>query len=61
VKAPLTDDEIKASIDNDVFAALLVLTLADSGGWNLFDRPALDSMYKETREVFAKLPRSFTR
>jgi hypothetical protein len=61
VKAPLTGDEIKASIDKDVFAALLVLTLADSGGWNLFDRSALDSMYKETREVFGKLPRSFTR
>ena len=61
VKAPLTGDEIKASIDKDVFAALLVLTLADSGGWNLFDRSTLDSMYKETREVFSKLPRSFTR
>jgi hypothetical protein len=61
VKAPLTGDEIKASIDKDVFAALLVLTLADSGGWNLFDRSTLDSMYKETREVFGKLPRSFTR
>jgi len=61
VKAPLTGDEIKTSIDKDVFPALLVLTLADSGGWNLFDRSTLESIYKETREVFGNLPRSFTK
>ncbi len=61
VRAPLTDDEIKASIDKDVLPVLLVLTLADSAGWNLFDRSTLESMYKETREVFGKLSRSFTK
>ena len=58
VKAPLTDDEAKVSIDKGVLPALLALTLADSGGWNLFDRSTLASMYKETREVFANLARS---
>ncbi len=61
VKAPLTDGEIKASIDKDVLPVLLVLTLADSAGWNLFDRSTLESMYKETRDVFGKLSRSFTK
>lgn len=61
VQAPLTDDEIKASIDKDVLPVLLVLTLADSAGWNLFDRSTLESMYQETREVFGKLSRSFTK
>jgi hypothetical protein len=58
VKAPLTDDQVMAYVDKDIFPALLVLTLADSGGWNLFDPPTLDSMYKETRAVFRDLPRS---
>lgn len=58
VQAPLTDDQIKAYVDNDLLPALLVLTLADSGGWNLFDPPTLASMYTETRAVFRALPRS---
>jgi hypothetical protein len=58
VQAPLTDDQIKAYVDNDLLPALLVLTLADSGGWNLFDPPTLASMYTETRAVFRDLPRS---
>ena len=58
VKAPLTDDQVMAYVDKDIFPALLVLTLADSGGWNLFDPPTLESMYKETRAVFRDLPRS---
>jgi hypothetical protein len=57
VKAPLTDDQVMAYVDNDIMRALLVLMLADSGGWNLFDPPTLDSMYKETRAVFRDLPR----
>jgi hypothetical protein len=42
----------------NIFPALLALTLADSGGWNLFDPPTLEAMYKETRAVFRDLPRS---
>ena len=57
VKAPLSDDQVAAYVDKDILPALLVLMLADSGGWNLFDRPTLDSMYKETRTVFRDLPR----
>src|SRR5258707_15423957 len=33
-------------------AALAGNDFADSGGWNLFDPPTLESMYKETRAVF---------
>ena len=58
VQAPLTDDQVMAYVDKDIFTALLALTLADSGGWNLFDLPTLESMYKETRAVFRDLPRS---
>ena len=58
VQAPLTDDQVMAYVDKDIFTALLPLTLADSGGWNLFDLPTLESMYKETRAVFRDLPRS---
>lgn len=58
VKAPLTDDQVMAYVDKDIFTALLALTLADSGGWNLFDPPTLEAMYKETRAVFHDLPRS---
>jgi len=58
VKAPLTDDQVMAYVDEDIFTALLAMMLADSGGWNLFDPPTLESMYKETRAVFRNLPRS---
>ena len=47
-----------AYVDKDIFPTLLALTLGDSGGWNLFDPPTLESMYKETRAVFRDLPRS---
>jgi hypothetical protein len=61
VKAPLTADEVTAYVDKDNFTPLLVMMLADSGGWNLFDPPTLESMYKETRAVFRQLPRSFSK
>ena len=35
---------------------LAALTLADSGGWNLFDPRTLEAMYEETRAVFRELP-----
>ena len=55
VKAPLTDDEVVAYVDRDVIPVLAALTLADSGGWNLFDPPTLEAMYEETRAVFRDL------
>ena len=58
VPAPLTDAQVAAYVDKDNFTPLLTLTLADSAGWNLFDPPTLESMYKETRAVFRNLPRS---
>ena len=60
VQAPLTGDQVRAYVDAALVAPLLTLTLADTGGWNLFDPPALASMYKETRAVFRVLraPRS---
>jgi hypothetical protein len=58
VKAPLTNDQVLAYVDEDLFPVLLALTLADSGGWNLFDSPTLQSMYKETRAAFRDLPRA---
>jgi hypothetical protein len=61
VKAPLTSDQVVAYVDQDVFPVLLALTLADTGGWNLFDSPTLQSMYKETRAVFRDLPRAHSR
>jgi hypothetical protein len=61
VKAPLTADEVTAYVDKDNFMPLLVMMLADSGGWNLFDPPTLESMYKETRSVFRLLPRSLSK
>jgi hypothetical protein len=57
VKAPLTGDQVMAYVDKDILPALLILMLADSGGWTLFDAPTLDSMYQETRAVFRELPR----
>jgi hypothetical protein len=61
VKAPLTADLVIAYVDKDIFTPLLAMILADSGGWNLFDSPTLESMYKETRAVFRYLPRSFSK
>jgi hypothetical protein len=58
VQAPLTDDQVTAYVDAALVGPLLTLTLADTGGWNLFDPPALASMYKETRAVFRVLSRS---
>lgn len=58
VKAPLTDDQIMAYVDKEIFPILFTLTLADSGGWNLFDAAKLEAMYKETRAVFRDLPRA---
>jgi hypothetical protein len=58
VPAPLTDAQVAAYVDKNNLAPLLALTLADSAGWNLFDPPTLESMYKETRAVFRDLPRS---
>ena len=58
VRAPLTDDQIKAYLDKEVFPILLTLMLADSGGWNLFDPAKLKAMYWETRAVFRNLPRA---
>ena len=57
VKAPRADDEVAAYVDDDVLPVLLALTLADSGGWNLFDPAKLAAMYAETRAVFRDLPR----
>ena len=57
VKTPLTDEEVAAYVDDDIRPVLAVLTLADSGGWNLFDPPTLQAMYEETRAVFRNLPR----
>jgi hypothetical protein len=34
---------------------LAVMWLADSGGWELFDREALEAMYDETRAVVRRL------
>jgi len=61
VQAPLTDDQVTASVDAALVAPLLILTLADTGGWNLFDPPTLASMYRETRAVFRVLSRSPSR
>lgn len=61
MESPLTDDQVMAYVDNDIFTSLLALTLADSVGWNLFDPPTLESMYKETRALFRHLPRSPTK
>jgi hypothetical protein len=58
VQAPLTADQVKAYVDAPLVAPLLTLTLADTGGWNLFDPPALASMYRETRAVFRGLSRA---
>ncbi len=57
VKAPLTDAQVAAYLDRDVLPVLAALTLADSGGWNLFAPEALKAMYAETRAVFRELPR----
>ena len=61
VKSPLTDEEISKYVDDDVRPVLAVLMLADSGGWNLLDRPKLAAMYDETRAVFRDLPGSSSR
>lgn len=57
VPAPLTDEQVRRYVDAVLVAPLLTLTLADTGGWNLFDPPTLTSMYHETREVFRGLNR----
>ena len=57
MQAPLTDEQVRASVDKDILPVLLALTLADSGGWNLFDPLTLAAMYEETRAVFRDLPR----
>ena len=58
MKAPLTEDQIVTYVDERILPVLLALTLADSGGWNLFDPPTLESMYEETRASFRALPRA---
>ncbi len=61
VKAPLTENEVTAYVDSDIVPVLAALTLADSGGWNLFDPPVLETMYAETRAVFRDLDHSSAR
>ncbi len=56
VKTPLTDEQVATHVDEEVRPVLAVLTLADSGGWNLFDPPTREAMYEETRTVFRDLP-----
>jgi len=43
----LTDDQVAAYIDDDVYRLLMTLMLADRGGWNLFDPPTLAAMYEK--------------
>ncbi len=56
VPAPLPAGELRHLLEPDVRAVLEPLMLADSGGWNLFDRPTLTAMYAETRSVFREIP-----
>ena len=56
VKTPLTDEQVATYVDEEVRPVLAVLTLADSGGWNLFDPTILAAMQEETRAVFRDLP-----
>jgi hypothetical protein len=55
VAAPHSRAQIKTATTVEIVPALLALTLADSGGWNLFDPPTLAAMYAETRQVFGRL------
>lgn len=55
VAAPLSRAEVTRYVDEPLYPALLALTLADSGGWNLFEPERLASMYRETRGAFARL------
>ncbi len=55
VAAPIAQAEAARYVDRPLYPALLALTLADSGGWNLFERARLAAMYGETRKVFARL------
>src|SRR5262249_5707703 len=58
VKAPLTDDQVMAYVDEDIFTALLAMMLTDSGGWNLFDGRTREWMKKKPRAVSRTCPRS---
>lgn len=55
VAAPLSREQVRSSITPAMLPALRALTLADSGGWNLFDPPTLAAMYAETRAMFEGL------
>ncbi len=51
----LTPDEERCYVDADLHPVLLVMMLADHGGWNLFEPDTLAAYYEETRQVFARL------
>ncbi len=53
----LTPEEERRYVDADLHPVLLVMMLADHGGWNLFEPETLDAYYAETRAVFAQLSR----
>ncbi|MDH3500447.1 MAG: hypothetical protein OEM97_10015 [Acidimicrobiia bacterium] len=52
VPAPISSRQASAFIDDQTRRYLLVVMLADTGGWNLFDPPTLRAMYNEIRSVF---------
>jgi len=57
VAAPISRAEAARYVDAELHPALLALTLADSGGWNLFDPGKLTAMYRETRERLRLAPK----
>lgn len=56
VASPMTREDTAAALYPELMEPLLALTLADSGGWNLFEPATLAAMTTETRGVFAGLP-----
>lgn len=53
---PLTDEEVKKFIDNDLVLLLKAMSLGDNEGWNMF-KPDRESLHNATLEGFTKVQR----
>src|SRR5215216_3099564 len=51
---PLTDEEVRGYLDNDLVLLLKAMNLGDSEGWNMFNQDR-DSLRNATLEAFKKM------
>jgi hypothetical protein len=57
---PLSDEEVKRSIDRQLLPLLLAMNLADNDGWTLFDPQVNERQRQDVLEEFEKVEKSIS-